>query len=149
MTQQKIFSNYSKHQVEQLFLWQFSLKTTLKGWKLLIFVKNAQKTPFSAKNYVIRRKWDMTWQIFFSKYSKHQVEQLFHWQFSLKITLKGWKLLIFLKNGQKTLFWAKKDAKNDVIGRKLDIVWKKFFFQNILNFKGNNFFSKDLPWKPL
>ena len=119
------FSNYSKHQVEQLFLQQFSLKTTLNGWKLLIFVK---KTSLWAKNDVIMSKMRRDTTIFFPNYSKQQVEQLFLWQFSLKMTLKGWKLVIFLKNGQKTSFWAEKDAKNDVICRKLDIVWKIFFF---------------------
>ena len=72
-----ILFKYSTHQGEQLFLKQFSLKTTLKGCKLLIFVKIAKKTSFWAKNDVIRRKCDVTRQNFFSKYSTRQGEQLF------------------------------------------------------------------------
>ena len=45
-TTKKFFSKYSTRQGEQLFLQQFCLKTTLKGCKLLIFVKNCQKDVF-------------------------------------------------------------------------------------------------------
>ena len=86
-----------------------------------------------------------TTKIFFSNYSKHQVEQLFFWQFSLKTTLKGWKLLIFVKNGQITSFWT----KNDVIRRKLVVTRQKFFLQIIQNIKWNNFFTDSLALKRL
>jgi len=91
----------------------------LRFEKLSVFQRK-KKSIIWRKNVILGKKWRHTSKMkrdmpkFFSKYYKHQVEQLFLWHFSLKTTIKGWKLLIFVKNGQMTSFWA----KNDVICQK-------------------------------